>query len=175
MAPKIEYGDVSTYWDNNALMYNHLYTSFNNSEVIGSKELTSTTFSEIITEISQSAWGSPQIGSVYLGTAYSSNGDTIPVGWYNYITDYQNSTTQYIWLFGMTIDNQCYEIKRKGSSTYYIKRYVFSNIISKGNMTNGTTTYYSLNGTAGTHYYYVKSGNIVTVCFNVKCTTPAST
>jgi len=28
----------------------------------------------------------PQMGSVYIGTAYSNNGETVPVGWYNYIS-----------------------------------------------------------------------------------------
>lgn len=43
--------------------------------------------------------------------------------------------------------------------------------LTTGNMTNTTTTNYQLNGVAGTHYYYVKIGRIVTVSFNVLCNT----
>lgn len=47
--------------------------------------------------------------------------------------------------------------------------YMSNPSITKGSMTNTTTTNYQLNGVAGTHYYYVKVGRIVTVSFNVRC------
>jgi len=83
-----------------------------------------------------------------------------------------------ILLLGMTIINQCFLISYlpNGPSAYttQVWRYNFPNIITKGTMANGTTTYFNLNGISGTHYYYVKSGNIVTVSFNVKCSQAAS-
>ena len=135
-----------------------LKTSFQNSEIIGSKQTSGTTISALTTELS----GKYQMGSVNLAE-YTSGATKIPGSWYNYL-----SLGDMFLLFAMTGNNGRY-------ICYNGKVYSFNNLVpSKGNMSNSTTTNYSLNGTAGTHYYYVRNGNVVTVNFNVKCTTASS-
>ena len=136
-------------------MTGDLKTSFKSSSLIGSKLATSNTVSALLTELN----GKYQMGSVSINSEYTSGRVTIPAGWYNYI-----ALNDKILLFGMTIDNKIFVVS--SSSVSAIQS---ANIVTKGNMTNGTTTYYNLNGTSGTHYYYVREGNMVTVNFNIKC------
>lgn len=164
IGPKLEYGNVSTPYNDVVQMTGALKTSFMNSEIIGSKQATQTaSISNLITELD----GKYQMGSVYLSSAYTDSGITIPSAWYNYI-----SLGYIIILMGMTVSRKIYVINKYGN--IFTSEIQHTNNISKGNMTNGTTTYYNLNGIAGTHYYYVKQGNKVTVSFNVKCTSPSS-
>ena len=74
-------------------------------------------------------------------------------------------------LMGMTMDlssnNSIIVIRVNGGTiaeTYAIKK----NNVYKNNMTSNTTTYYQLNGTAGTNYYSVRGG-VVQATFSVKC------
>lgn len=157
IAPKVEYNNIATSWPENDTMVGILRTSFKNSAVFGSKEVSQTTAPNLINTLN----GVYRIGSVYITTNYiQSTNFMLPSGWYNYISLPDN-----IILFGMT---NSYGIYR-----YYYGASQWTKISNqtpvKGNMSNTATTYYQLNGAAGTHYYYIKSGNIVTVNFNVKC------
>lgn len=136
-------------------MIGTLRTSFKQSTIIGSMLGPQGTIDNLLTQLS----GKYQMGSVYITAAYTSGGITVPSGWYNYI-----SFNNVILLLGMTVDKRMYTI-----TSTYVAEIQYTNFPTKGNMTNGTTTYYNLNGIQGTHYYYVKQGNKVTVNFNVKC------
>ena len=63
-------------------MTGELKTSFRNSVAFGSRQATSTNISDLINEL---RYSSGCCGSFYLGTAYTQDGYTIPVGWHNYI------------------------------------------------------------------------------------------
>jgi len=157
-----------------------ILTSFHSEKLAASGQISATTVSGMITELNN-GYAGPSMGSVYIGTEYTpsvtlgsstSNSQlTIPVGWYNYVT-YKIPSTPRILLFGMSPSS----VVGKNFivySTSIIAEFQ-PQIVTKGSMSNGTTTYYNLNGTSGTHYYYVRQGNIVTVNLNVKCTTPSS-
>ena len=170
LAPKIEYGPVPTGWVNNAKLTGELQTNW--GQVVGSKQVSATTVLGLIQEVHAQTYGENQIGSVYIGTQYSLNGVVIPTGWYNYAY-----VGDKLLLFGMTVSEKLYVVIPNSSFngiTYAGIILLDNGTITVGNPTNGTTTNYNLNGTAGTHYYYCKYGNIVTVNLNVKCTTPAS-
>ena len=139
-----------------------LKTSFQNSEIIGSKQTSGGTISALQNELN----GKYQVGSVNL-SEYSAGALKIPASWYNYI-----SLGNRFILLAMTGNNGMYYTRIQSPPKHINKLNNFTP--SKGNMTNSTTTNYNLNGTAGTHYYYIRNGNVVTVNFNVKCTTASS-
>lgn len=159
IGPKVEYSSYATPFWNGTQMSGSMKTSFNDSEIFGSKHATSTSLGDLVAELA----GKYQMGSVYISTAYTTGGITLAAGWYNYISFYDR-----ILLLGMTVAQRMYLVY--GGSPIVVAEIQPSNMTTYGNMTNGTTTYYNLNGTAGTHYYYSKEGNKVTVNFNVKCT-----
>lgn len=140
-----------------------LKTSFKSAEVIGSKMASSQNIGALATEL----YGKYQMGSVNITQNYTAGNFIIPNGWYNYI-----SLNDKILLFGMTTGVGIFLIRSANSSTINRVCKVAPLRAIKGNLTAVSNSNYALNGTAGTHYYYVKFGNVVTVNFNVKCTTP---
>ena len=152
----------------------NLGTSFQSSKTVGSSEINGTTIPAIVADL----WNRPQtiMGSCYVGTAYTNGGVTIPVGWYNILCMNRDITTTAstqlcALLFGMTVgDKQAYYVYSNDGTTIYISAAdVDNNRVTKGTMTNKVTTYYQLNGTSGTHYYYLRYGNLVVANFNVYC------
>lgn len=149
-----------------------LLTSFQSESIIGSGLAAANTISALITEVNQLSV--PTMGSVNITTEYmysSTYKITIPAGWYNFVTYKTSATaTSYsIILLGMTVSQANFIIHSASQITQ-----IQQSIPIKGAMSNGTTTNYRLNGTSGTHYYYVRQGNLVTVNFNVYCASPAS-
>lgn len=150
-----------------------LLTSFQSESIIGSGLAAANTISALITEVNQLSV--PTMGSVNITTEYVSSSTscktTIPAGWYNFVTykTTSSATTYSIILLGMTVSQANFIIHSTSQITQ-----IQQSIPIKGAMSNGTTTNYRLNGTSGTHYYYVRQGNFVTVNFNVYCASPAS-
>lgn len=172
LAPKIEYNSLPTAWTDNAKMSGPLYVGSPSGLMVGSKQETGTVNALLLKSLQQTN-GQYQIGSLNLTTQYSKNGIVIPTGWYNYLMLFNN-----VILLGMTVTEKLFHLylgnASDGSSTVADMILINNGTITKSYPTNSATSNYNLNGTAGTHYYYCKYGNIVTVNFNVKCTTPTN-
>lgn len=107
-------------------------TSFKKSFAMGSYGSSQTTVDGFVAEV---RYSSGAMGSVSIGTAYTHNGVTIPIGWYNYIYSphrngglsgaAQGDNCNYgnLFLLGMNNDNGMFRININSSSIYNVYKY----------------------------------------------------
>ena len=105
-----------------------IHTSFKSSVAMGSYGTSNTTLSGFMNEV---RFSSGCTGSISLGTAVTSNGVTIPTGWYNFIYSPHrtggnngaavgdNCNYGSLLLMGMTSNTRIFKVRASGSSPYY--------------------------------------------------------
>ena len=162
-------------------MTGQILTSYRNSVAMGSYGTAQTTVDGFVGEV---RFSSGCMGSVSIGTAYTKDGVTIPVGWYNFIysphrsggmngsASGDNCNYGNLFLMGMNNTNGFFRVRVSSSAVAGVTELEPKTAKSTA-FTNNNTTNYRLNGTAGTNYFYVTYGSMVFVTFNVYCVSAA--